>query len=138
MCTSAWACTDALTPPGPACTWGLTEISTRSSPWEALEPGPWVQLAEVLGGDRGQLGEPTDQLLIEVAHLDVADRVGMEIDLGDLGQNEIEELRPVQPPDLGVEVELLDDIPSLFVEGGDPGPEVAGDLGRICEYLLQR
>ena len=93
---------------------------------------------EVLaGGLVRQLGELADQLLVEVAHLDVADRVGMEIDLGDLRQDEVEELRPVEPPDLGVEVELLDDVAGLVVEGGDPGPEVAGDLGRVGEDLLE-
>ena len=85
----------------------------------------------------GQLGELADQLLVEVAHLDVADRVGVEVDLGHLRQDEVEELGPVEPPDLGVEVELLDDVAGLGVEGGDPGAQVAGDLGRVGEDRLQ-
>ena len=52
-------------------------------------------------------------------------------------RDEVEELRPVEPPDLGVEVELLDDIAGLFVERGDPGPEVSGNLGRVGEDLLE-
>jgi hypothetical protein len=32
---------------------------------------------------------------------------------------------------LGVEVELLDDVTGVGVEGGDPGAQVAGDLGRV-------
>ena len=54
-----------------------------------------------------------------------------------LRQDEVEELRPVEPPDLGVEVELLDDVAGLGVEGGDPGAQVAGDLGRVGEDLLE-
>jgi hypothetical protein len=61
----------------------------------------------------------------------------VEVDLGHLRQHEVQELRPVEPPDLGVEVELLDHVPRFGVEGGDPGAEVAGHLGRIGEDLLE-
>ena len=93
---------------------------------------------EVLaGGLVRQLGEPADQLLVQVAHLDVADGVGVEVDLGDLRQDEVQELRAVEPADLGVEVELLDDVAGLGVERRDPGAEVAGDLRRVGEDLLR-
>jgi hypothetical protein len=93
---------------------------------------------EVLaGGLVGELGELADELLVEVAHLDVADLVGVEVDLGHPGQDEVEQLRPVEPPDLGVEVELLDDVAGVGIEGGDPGPQVAGDLGWVGEDASQ-
>ena len=84
---------------------------------------------EVLAGRLvGQLGELAEQLLVEVAHLDVGDLVGVQVDLGHLGEDEVEELGAVEAADLGVEVELLDDVARVGVEGGDPGAQVAGDL----------
>ena len=62
----------------------------------------------------------------------------MEVDLGHLRQDEVEELRPVEPPNLGVEVELLDDVAGFWVEGRDPCPQVAGDPGGDGEDSLER
>ena len=93
---------------------------------------------EVLAGCLvAQLGELAKQLLVDVAHLDVADLVGMEVDFGHFGEDEIEQLRPVEAADLGVEVELLDDVARLGVELGDPGAQVAGDLGRVGQDAVQ-
>ena len=93
---------------------------------------------EVLaGGLVRELAEAADELLVEVAHLDVADDVGMEVDLGDLRQHEVQQLGAVEPADLSVEVELLDDVARLGIEGRDPGAQVAGDLGRVGEELLE-
>jgi len=68
---------------------------------------------------------------VEVAHLDVADLVGVEVHLGHLREDEVQELGAVEATDLGVEVELLDDVAGVGVEGGDPGAQVAGDLAGV-------
>jgi hypothetical protein len=57
----------------------------------------------------------------------------VEVHLGDLREDEVQELGAVEPADLGVEVELLDDVAGVGVEGGNPGAQVAGDLGRVGE-----
>src|SRR3954471_13531689 len=62
----------------------------------------------------------------------------MEVDLGDSGENEIQEAGPIESADLGVKVELLDDVSSLGVERGDPGAQVAGDLIWVGEDALER
>ena len=49
------------------------------------EPDDLARREVLAGGLVRELGELADELLVEVAHLDVADRVGMKIDLGDLG-----------------------------------------------------
>ena len=70
---------------------------------------------------------------VEVAHLDVADLVGVEVHLGHLREDEVQELGAVEAADLGVEVELLDDVAGVGVEGGDPGAQVARDLAGVGE-----
>ena len=101
------------------------------------QPDDLARREVLAGGLVGCLREAADQLLVEVAHLGVADRVGVEVDLGHLGDHEVEQLRAVEPADLGVEVELLDDLAGVGVEGRDPGAQVAGDLGRVGEDGLE-
>ena len=60
-----------------------------------------------------QLGEAPDQFLVEVAHLQVGDSVGVQVDLGELAEHEIEEPRLVEPIDLDGEVEPLEDLAGL-------------------------
>ena len=57
-----------------------------------------------------QLRESPDQLLVEVAHLEVGDDIGVQVDLGELADHLVEQVGLVEPGDLGVEVELLDDV----------------------------
>jgi hypothetical protein len=61
----------------------------------------------------------------------------MEVNFRDLGEDVVQELGPVEPPDLGIEVELLDDIAGVGIEPGDPGAQVARDLGRVGEDALE-
>ena len=49
----------------------------------------------------GKLGESTDQLLVEVAHLQIGDIVGVQIDVAEPRDNQIKQIRPVQAVDLG-------------------------------------
>ena len=64
----------------------------------------------------GEFREPPDQLLEDVAHLQVGDGVGVQVDVGELADDQVEEVRLVQPGDLGVEVELLDDVSRALAE----------------------
>jgi hypothetical protein len=54
-------------------------------------------------------------LQLEVAHLDVGDLVGAEVHLGHLREAEVQELGAIEAADLGVEVELLDDVTGVCV-----------------------
>ncbi len=89
------------------------------------------------GGLVGQFGEPADQLLVEVAHLQVGDDLGVQVDVGELADHQVEQVGPVQPGDLDVEVELLDDLPSAGAEPGDVLPQVAGDLAGVVEEAAE-
>ena len=74
---------------------------------------------EVLaGGLVGQFGELADQLLEHRAHLGVADDVGVQVDVGELLGDQIEQPGLGQPVDLGVEVEALEDV----AHGGREAP----------------
>ena len=43
----------------------------------------------------------------------------------------------VEPSDLDVEVELVDDVARRWAEPGDVGPQVAGDLARVVEETAE-
>jgi hypothetical protein len=76
----------------------------------------------------GQLGELPDQLLVQVAHLEVGHLVGVQVDLGELGHHQVEQLRAVQPVDLGGEVELVEHVAGRGGEAGDVVLEVVGQV----------
>ncbi len=67
----------------------------------------------------GQLGELSDQLLVQVAHLEVGHLVGVQVHLGEPGHHQVEQLRAVQPVDLGGEVELVEHVAGRGGEAGD-------------------
>jgi hypothetical protein len=49
---------------------------------------------EVLaGGLVGELGEAADQLLVEVAHLDVRDDLGVQVDVGEFPDHLVQQVR---------------------------------------------
>jgi hypothetical protein len=72
----------------------------------------------------GQLGEAPDQLLIQVAHLQVGHLVGVQIDLGELGHDQVEQPRAFEPVDLGGELELVEHVAGRSREAGDVVLEV--------------
>ena len=85
----------------------------------------------------GQFGESPDQLLVEVAHLQVGDDVGVEVDVGELADHLVEQIGLRQPCDLDVEVELVDDLPCAAAEPGDVAPQVPGDLAGVVEEAAE-
>jgi hypothetical protein len=78
----------------------------------------------------GQLGEAPDQLLVQVAHLQVGHLVGVQVDLGELGHHQVEQPRAIQPVDLGGEVELVEHVAGRSGEAGDVVLEVVGQVVR--------
>lgn len=60
-----------------------------------------------------QFGEPSDQFLVEVAHLDVGHAVGMQVDLGELAEREIQQTVLVELGDLRAEIEPVEDLTGL-------------------------
>ena len=60
-----------------------------------------------------------DQLLVEVAHLEVRDGVRVQVDLRELRDDEVEQVRALEPVDLRVEAELLDHVARAGREAGD-------------------
>jgi hypothetical protein len=76
---------------------------------------------------------PGRKLLVHVAHLDVRDPLGVEVDVAELRHDLVEEVRPLQLPDLGLELELGDHILGAAVEAEDVPAEVVTDVGRVVQ-----
>ena len=94
---------------------------------------------EVLaGGLVGELGEPADQLLVQVAHLDIRDGLRVQVDFGELSDHLVEHVRAAQSIDLDREVELVDHVLRRRREPADVERERVGDRVRIVEQLRER
>ncbi len=83
----------------------------------------------------GGLAELPDQLLEDVAHLDVAHRVGVQVDLGELLDHQVEAVGLVELLDLGLEAEVLDDLARARAEAGDVVLQVGRDVGGVVGEL---
>ena len=59
----------------------------------------------------------------------------MEVDLDELPDHEIQQFGLVERTDLGVEVEMLDDVADLWGEPGDMGPQVVGDVIWVVQQV---
>ena len=80
---------------------------------------------EVLtGGLVGGFGELTDEFLEEVAHLGVGDCVGVEVDVGELGDDDVEPVVLFEGGDLVLELEPLEDV------------DVGGELGDVVDEVV--
>src|SRR5258708_17751474 len=84
-----------------------------------------------------QLREPSDQLLVEVAHREVGHSRGVKVDLGEAGDDQVQQVRSIKACDLGVEVELVDNLPSTGRETGDVGLQVPGYLTGVIEQTSE-
>ena len=89
------------------------------------------------GGLVGELGELADELLEDHAHLGVADLVRVEVDVGELLRDEVEQPGLGELVDLGVEVEALEDVAGGGRERLDVGPEVLADVVLVARDPLQ-
>ena len=77
------------------------------------------------------------EFLVEVAHLQVRDRVGVQVDVAEPAEHLVEQVGPIELVDLGLEVELVDHVPGARREPGDVGAQVVGEVGRVVEQLGQ-
>ena len=89
----------------------------------------------VAGGLVGRLAELPHELLEDGAHLDVADHVGVQVDLGELLDHQVEAVGLVKLLDLGLEAEVLDDLAGTLAEAGDVVLQVGGDVGGVVGEL---
>ena len=79
------------------------------------------------------LREAPNQLLEDVAHLQVADLVRVQVNLTEPGDHQIEQAGLVETGDLLVKAKLLEGIPRLRAEGIDVAAQVSGDVIRVGE-----
>jgi hypothetical protein len=85
----------------------------------------------------GKLGELADEFLEDRAHLDIADDLGMEVDIGELLRDEVEQAGLGEAVNLGVELEALEDVAHGRGEGLQVGAEVLADMVLVAHELLQ-
>jgi hypothetical protein len=101
---------------------GLTEQLVVLDEEEVDHQPDHLARREVLaGGLVRELREAADELLVEVAHLEVRDDVRVEVDLRELGDDQVEQVLLAEARDLCVEAELLDHVARRRREAGDVG-----------------
>jgi hypothetical protein len=83
------------------------------------------------------LGEAPDELLEEVAHLEVGDATRAEVDLADARHHLVQQARALQARDLAVELELVDDRVGQRREGPQVDVQVDGQLRRVSQQLRE-
>jgi hypothetical protein len=88
------------------------------------------------GGLVREFGEFADELLEHRAHLRVAHHVRVQVDVGELLGDEIQEAGLAQPVDLGVEVEALEDVAHCRRERLHVGAQVLGDVHLVAHQPL--
>ncbi|HLL02270.1 MAG TPA: hypothetical protein VK539_16910 [Myxococcaceae bacterium] len=89
------------------------------------------------GGLVGELGELADQLLEDVAHLRVADDLGVQVDIGELLGDQVQQVGLLEPVDLGVELEALEDVAHRGREVLHVGAQVLANVVLVAHELLQ-
>ena len=83
------------------------------------------------------LVEAHDEVLEEVAHLDVADPVRVQVDPGHRLDDGIEAVARIELLDLVAELELLEDAPCRVGEAVDVGDEIGRDVLAVAQQLLE-
>ena len=89
------------------------------------------------GGLIGKFGELTDEFLEDRAHLRIANDLGVEVDVGELFRDEVEQAGFIEPIDLGVEVEALEDVAHRGRERLHVGAQVFADVVLVAHEFLQ-
>ena len=100
------------------------------------QPDDFARREVLAGGLVGEFGELADQLLEDRAHLGVADGFRVQVDVGELLGDQVEQPGLGQPVDLGVEVEALEDVAHRGREGLDVGEQVLPDVVLVAHQLL--
>ena len=101
------------------------------------QPDDFARGEVLSGGLVGKFGELADQFLEDRAHLGIADGVGVEVDVGELLGDEVEQPGLGQPVDLGVELEALEDVAHGRRERLHVGAQVLADVVLVAHELLQ-
>ncbi len=101
------------------------------------EPDDFARGEVFAGGLVGEFGELADEFLEHRAHLGIADDVGMEINIGELLGNEIEQSCFGEAINLGVELEALKDVAHGGRKCLHVSAKVFGDMILIAHELLQ-
>ncbi|MDP2823101.1 MAG: hypothetical protein Q8O52_10565 [Sulfuritalea sp.] len=91
------------------------------------EPDHFARGEVLAGGLVRQLGELADQLLEHRAHLRIADGGGVEVDVGELFGDEVEQPGLGRLVDLGVKLEALEDVAHGGLGGFQHAVETAQD-----------
>jgi hypothetical protein len=126
---------------------GIVDRAHDAGPGECLvvfdeeqidhQPNDFSRREMLAGGLVGQLGKLADQFLEDRAHLGVADHLGVQVDIGELFGDEIEQPGLGQLVDLGVKVEALEDVPHCRRECLHVGSQVLADVVLVAHQLLE-
>ena len=101
------------------------------------EPDDFARGEMFPGGFVGKFGELPDEFLEDRTHLRVGDDVGVEVDIGELFGDEIQEPGLGEPVDLRVEIKVLEDVAHCRRERLHVGAQVFSDIVLIPPELLQ-
>jgi hypothetical protein len=94
---------------------------------------------EVLSGFLvGEVGRNADELLVDVAHLEVGDHVGVEVDLCELLDDHVENLGFGHLVDLIGQAEAHERVTGVRGEAADVGVDVAADVVLVSEERTER
>jgi hypothetical protein len=89
------------------------------------------------GGFVGKLGELADELFEDGAHLGVADRCRVKVDVGEFLGHQVEQAGLGKAVDLGVELEALEDVARSGREGLHVLVQVLADIVLVAHQLFQ-
>ena len=101
------------------------------------QPNDFTRREMLSGGFIGKLGELADEFLEHRAHLGIADDVGVEVDVGELLGDEVEQPGFGQPVNLRVKVEALENVAHGGRERLHIRAEVFADVVLVAHQLLQ-
>ena len=117
---------------------GLGEGGLILGQQEADHQADHLARGKVLAGIFVQrLVETADQLLEDVAHLQVGDLIGVQIDLPELLQHQEEEAGAIELGDCVIEVELLQHLTHIGAEAIDVIAQVGGQVWGVLEQALE-
>src|SRR3989338_3307204 len=85
----------------------------------------------------GKVSEFADKFLKDIAHLDVLYFVRVQINLGKTLDDHIQEVRFIEPLNVIIKIEMLQNITGVFGKAIDVISNVGGDIVRVGNQLLK-
>ena len=101
------------------------------------EPDDFARSEVLPGGLIGKLGELADEFLEDRAHLRIAHDLGVEVDVGELFRDKVEQAGLRQLVDLRVKLEALEDVPHRRRERLHVGAQILADVVLVAHELFQ-